>query len=656
MSSESTTNKSTTKAFHSYLDANPNSLILLNFNYDIQFVNQAASIFLMQNGFTTSSLKTIFDFITPYYHTVLASALNDVAAIIVNQKEVVATLNLEVSDDVFMVLSIHRFAYQELAGIKVQIQQYQQDLTIDTPLGIDINQNSIKEIFRKLGNQEKELVASQERYRIISENSHDLVTLYDTKFNFRFVSPSIINYGLVPAEFVGRNFFEVFKAQTEFCELFKTEIFEPLLSKKTKRVGPIVIHRLTDEADRNLELIAKPIYDDNDNLVFILTTEQDVTDKIKAEKKLKASEKKYRLISENMSDVITLNTPSGKITYVSPSITEVLGYAPEEVHGISPYQWFHPDDIDMIWNENHSKILNGEESNQIEYRAKHKNGHYLWVEMLMMPIRNNEGQLVGLQTATRDISERKQAELELKKALEKEKQVNELKTQFVSMASHQFRTPLSVIRANMELLEMLKSEISDKAIAKAERVISRIQGEIKRLTSMIDDVLILGQLDASKTPFNPKLNNLVELCEQIIEEEFDAENDGRKAIFKINGTPKWVWFDENLLFNAITNLVSNAFKYSKGTPNPIIELKFEKTAVTIAIIDFGIGIESDELPNLFQSFYRSKHVLDIEGTGLGLVIAKEFVEINGGTIHVESKKNKGSKFVIKLPYGNQNEK
>jgi nitrogen-specific signal transduction histidine kinase len=179
MSNKSTTNN---KVFYSYLDANPNSLIMLNFNYDIQFVNQAALIFLAQNDFTTSSLKTIFDFITPYYHTVLASALNDVSAITVNQKEVVATLNLAMADDVFVVLSIHRFAYQELSGLQVQIQQYQQDITIDTTLDIDIHQNSIKEIFRKLGNQEKELVASQERYRIISENSHDLVTLYDTNF------------------------------------------------------------------------------------------------------------------------------------------------------------------------------------------------------------------------------------------------------------------------------------------------------------------------------------------------------------------------------------------------------------------------------------------------------------------------------------------
>ena len=114
-----------------------------------------------------------------------------------------------------------------------------------------------------------------------------------------------------------------------------------------------------------------------------------------------------------------------------------------------------------------------------------------------------------------------------------------------------------------------------------------------------------------------------------------------------------IWCDKNLIFHAITNLISNAFKYSKGKPNPIIELNFGRFAVSIAVIDFGIGIDKEEIQNLFQSFFRSKHVLDIQGTGLGLVIAKEFIEINDGTIHVKSQKDKGSKFVITLPFGKQ---
>lgn len=519
---ENLTNSTNQDYFYEYLDANPNNIILLDFAYNIEFANKSIIHFFSKNGIAKSSLKTIFDLIASHYHSVLQSSLDDVSAMIVKQREVVCTLKHHHFEEVYIVLTVHRFVCQQLSGIEVQIQQHDLKSVTETPFEVISNTKSLEDIFKKLVNQEEELAQSQERYRIISENSHDIVTLYDTNFNFRFVSPSIINYGQVPAEFVGRNFFEVFERRKTFCELFKTKIFQPLIQNKVKLVGPMVITRKTYEGEKDLEIVAKPIFDDNDQLTFILTTEQDV-------------------------------------------------------------------------------------------------------------------------------SERTKAELKLKEALKREKYLNELKTQFVSMASHQFRTPLSVIRANMELFEMIKPEISAKAIKQAERIINRTQSEIRRLTAMIDDVLILGRLDATKTPFRPAFINLVNLCKTILSEEFDAEKDNRKGQFILVGKPQKVWCDKNLMFHAITNLVSNAFKYSKGTPNPTLKLQFFETSVTIAIIDFGIGIEANELQNLFQSFYRSHNVLDIEGTGLGLVIAKEFVELNGGKISVESTINIGSKFVIELP-------
>lgn len=511
--------------FFKYIDANPNNIILLDFAYQIDFANKAVIDFLKSNAIAESSLKTIFDLVATHYRSVLQSSLDDVSAVIEKQKEVVCTLNVSTQKDVFVTLSFHRYNFENISGIEVIIQPHY-FATSTTPSFEVLSKNkSFDEIIRKLVHQEQELEQSQQRYRIISENSHDVVTLYDTDFNFRFVSPSIINYGQVPAEFVGRNFFEVFQHRPSFCELFQTKVFEPLLQNKTNLIGPIIITRITDEDEKDLELIAKPIFDDNDKLAFILTTEQDVSERLKAE-------------------------------------------------------------------------------------------------------------------------------LELKEALKREKHLNELKTQFVSMASHQFRTPLSVIRANMELFEMLKTQLSDKATRQAERIITRTKNEINRLTVMIDDVLILGKLDATKTPYRPQNVDLTKLCKTVLDDEFDNEPDNRKCELIIKGKPQLVWCDKNLMFHAITNLVSNAFKYSKGTPNPILELDFSNTTVDIAVIDFGIGISKKDQQNLFQSFFRSQEVLDIEGTGLGLVIAKEFVELNHGTLSIQSELNKGSKFVIQLQINN----
>ncbi len=507
--------------FYNYLDTIPNSILLLDFAYQIQFINQTAMLSLKSSELMTSSLKTIFDLVAPHYHSVLQSSLDDVAAMITRQKEVVCTLRIP-REDIFVILTFHHFTFGEFSGIQIRLQSHNLNDKQKIPFKVISNDKSLEDIFRKLVHQEQELADSQQRYRIISENSHDLVTLYDTAFNFSFVSPSIINYGQVPAEFVGRNFFEVFEYEPSFCTFFEKEIFEPLLQHKTKLVGPLVIKRMTDKGERDLELVAKPIFDEKDNLTFILTTEQDVTERIKA-----ASE--------------------------------------------------------------------------------------------------------------------------LKEAFKKEKHLNELKSQFVSMASHQFRTPLSVIRANMELFEMLKFELPQTTVKRAERIINRTQSEVSRLTSMINDVLILGRLDAAKTPFRPAFIDLVMLCQMILTDEFDAETDNRKGRLITQGKPQKVWCDKNLMFHAIVNLVSNAFKYSQKAPEPIIELTFQTNTVRIAVIDFGIGIEKNELSNLFQSFYRSQNVLNIEGTGLGLVIAKEFVELHDGFIEVESTINVGSKFVIELP-------
>ena len=504
-------------------------------------------------------------------------------------------------------------------------------------------------IFSKaLAAQEQELLESQQRYRIISENSYDLVTLYDTDFNFRFVSPSIINLGRVPSEFVGRNFFDVFKHRSNFCYTFKQYIFEPLIKLEAKKIGPIIIQRKTDRGERDFELVAKPIFDENDNLQFILTTEQDITDKLNAENQLKSSEQKYRLISENMSDMVTLCDLTCEVTYVSISVEKLLGYEPDLFLNLQMTDWIEPNDIDEFKNNVLDLIQNHQQVVNFSYQVIRKDKKVIWVESLASPVFNEENQLIAIQMATRDISERKQAEIELKTALEKEKQLNELKTQFVSMASHQFRTPISVIRANVELLEMVREKLEGKTARVIDKVSNRIQSEIKRLIDMIDDVLILGRLDAQKTPFRPTKQDLIELCQQVLEDEAIAKTDNRKANFIVNGTPRDVWIDRSLMFNAISNLVSNAFKYSKNAQEPIVEIDFQSKAVIISITDFGIGIATTEIPKLFQTFHRAKNVLDIEGTGLGLAIAKSFIEINGGEITVESILNEKSKFVIKL--------
>ncbi|PJB14997.1 MAG: hybrid sensor histidine kinase/response regulator, partial [Flavobacteriales bacterium CG_4_9_14_3_um_filter_32_8] len=180
------------------------------------------------------------------------------------------------------------------------------------------------------------------------------------------------------------------------------------------------------------------------------------------------------------------------------------------------------------------------------------------------------------------------------------------------------------------------------------KVTNRIQSEVGRMTELMNDVLILGRVNSNSIKPDYQLSDVVVIIKEITSKHNDIELDGRKIKNVIKGNPYPLILDGHLLEHTISNLISNAFKYSKGRPAPILTINFERKRVLISIKDFGIGIPPNELKNLFQSFYRASNVNDFPGTGLGVAIAKEYAELNGGEISVSSKLNEGSEFTLVL--------
>ena len=236
------------------------------------------------------------------------------------------------------------------------------------------------------------------------------------------------------------------------------------------------------------------------------------------------------------------------------------------------------------------------------------------------------------------------SEIKLKKSLLREKELGELKTSFVSIASHQFRTPLAAIQSNSELLQIMSSSMDEETRARYRKVTSRITGEIAKMTELMDDVLILGKLTSRNVDYNPQKLNLVEFCKKLAKEFDDVQHDGRSVNIVINGDPYNVHIDPKLLTHSLSNLFSNAFKYSIGKRNPELIIFFKSKEFVLLIKDYGIGIPKDELPKLFQPFFRANNVIEIKGTGLGLSIAKEYTEINKGILTVNSTEEMGSTF------------
>lgn len=253
----------------------------------------------------------------------------------------------------------------------------------------------------------------------------------------------------------------------------------------------------------------------------------------------------------------------------------------------------------------------------------------------------------------RDITEQENLLQELEQALQKERELNELRSSFVSMASHQFRTPLTIIQSGIEIMDMYLEDMPAEKSVRFQKQFSRIQGELERLQTLMNDVLVLGKADVSRTPFHPKENNIVVFLEHIIQNKYNSRYPTeRSVILTTEGKHQTVFFDEKLLDHVFENILSNAYKYSKqGNIN--VTVCFEYDTVIVNISDQGIGIPENDLVHLFQPFYRASNTDEIQGTGLGLAIVKEFIDLHQGQIFVISELGKGTTVTISLPLKNK---
>jgi len=255
----------------------------------------------------------------------------------------------------------------------------------------------------------------------------------------------------------------------------------------------------------------------------------------------------------------------------------------------------------------------------------------------------------------RDITERKQAEEDICQTLEQQQKLNELKSRFVTMTSHEFRTPLASILSSSELLEHYSHKWSEE---KKLSHLYRIQNSVKHMTELLNDVLLLGKADAGKLELKPHKIDLVQYCHQLIE-EFELTVPTHQIIFQV---PEFLetnnvgnqsttgYVDEKVLKHIIYNLLSNAVKYSPDSDRVYFELSCQPQQVTFKVQDFGIGIPQEAQQQLFESFHRADNVGSIPGTGLGLPIVKRSVDLHGGEILVDSTINQGTIFTITIPY------
>jgi PAS domain S-box-containing protein len=364
-----------------------------------------------------------------------------------------------------------------------------------------------------------------------------------------------------------------------------------------------------------------------------------------------------KAILDNAGAMIIATDKKGIIKYFNREASNNLGYDENEViNKITPvlfhrkpeieekrkalvkeFRVFIPGDFEVLVARSGRNIHEPEQYNYIK-----KNGESFPVSLTITTVRDNKEKVIGYMGVAFDITQQMQRDKALHKLLEKEKDLSELKSRFISMASHEFRTPLSTVLSSAYLIEKYKKTAEQP---QREKHLKRITSSVSMLTDILNDFLSLGKIEEGKIPVRLKTFNIAEVVKDIIDEVKSTFQKQQKIVYKHIGTSE-VELDLSLLKHIVQNLVSNASKFSPE--KSLIEIKTIKKEQTLllSVKDRGIGISGDDQKHLMERFFRGANAGNIQGTGLGLHIVSKYAELMNGTVVCNSKLEKGTEFVI----------
>lgn len=343
-------------------------------------------------------------------------------------------------------------------------------------------------------------------------------------------------------------------------------------------------------------------------------------------------------------------TEKGVVIYVDEVWAEMRG-APPGVTYVTldeALALVHPDERQSIIDATRRNLKGEDAEYLVEARVAKASGEWMWVQCRGQVVeRDANGRAVRMIGSSIDISRRKLAEAELMNALQREKELSDMKSRFVSMASHEFRTPLATILSSAELIEHYSESLSAEDRA---GVLDGMKSAVQRMSAMIDDVLTIGKSEAGALAYRGGEMQLRAFCEQLVAAFKLAGGKQHVVTFEHNlDNDDPVEMDERLLHHIVDNLLGNAAKYSAPGKTIALSVRREGGEVLIAVTDQGIGIPQKDQARLFEGFFRASNVDNRLGTGLGLAIVKKSVESHHGRISFKSVEGKGTRFDVCLP-------
>lgn len=320
--------------------------------------------------------------------------------------------------------------------------------------------------------------------------------------------------------------------------------------------------------------------------------------------------------------------------YANKAVEEVTGYTRREIIGGNPRLWgqqMSKSFYKKFWRtiKYEKKVFEGEIKN------KRKNGEIYTALARIAPVIGEKGELIGFVGVERDIT--------------KEKQVDQAKTEFVSLASHQLKNPLTVVSLYVEMLLGAKA---GKVSEKQKKFLQKIKNANQKILDLINSLLNVSKIELGRFPNEPEMVNLAKVMQSVVR-EFKPEIEKKRIIFEANGhnNRSLISIDPKLLTMVLQNLISNAVKYTPDKGRVALETIIDKNDLRIKIADTGCGIPESEQKKVFTKLFRASNLGDDEsgGTGLGLYIVKSILDQVKGRIRFESRENKGTTFYVSWP-------
>jgi len=487
---------------------------------------------------------------------------------------------------------------------------------------------------------EEALSKSESQYRIVVNTIKEVIFQTDRGGNWIFLNPAwteITGYTL--EESIGQNF-SAFIHKDEKIKNF--DLLQRLIEgKKEYSLHDIVI--VTKDAQlKTCEVYVRPLCDDKNYVIGISGTVRDITRQRESEQEIR----KLNRAIETIETGILLTDFKGIISYVNPGLISIFGFkSSNNIIGKSIFLLASNEGTTVLKKAIITRLMSGNNwKGEIELRKA--NGKFFPAEAICSVVHDDNDKPLYIVANFYDITERKKAEFEVRKSLIKERELSELKTKFVSMVSHEFRTPLAAIHSSSDLIEMYWDKLNEE---KRTSLLAKIKISVKNLIEILSDVTEINKVDSGKATVTLEQVDVVNLINDMIDEVKQGYPVSAKISFTSEKQSLVLNSDKKLLRQVFINLINNAVKYTDPKKSIYISLEHQPDLTIFKVEDEGIGIPGEDFDTLFEPFMRSKNTGKIKGTGLGLSILKRAVDLLGGRVDFSSTLNVGSTFTVYLP-------